>query len=178
MYMCIYASASSDSSSSKVSIKSSPAATTHGHVMGGKILSGGDRVTILNVMSAPTTRMLQAISDVAGNHLLQHRISGRLFLAELVLSACHVQHMICSNGSGSITCLHYFQTRADPVTSQPCDGPAPSIIIYGRFECTKIHQEFRIQSAASWAVLDLANVVYIRICEVLGNPAGVLEAQH
>jgi hypothetical protein len=80
-------------------------------------------------MSAPTTRMLQAISEVAGNRLiLQHRIiyresSGRLFLAELVLSACHAQHMICSNGRG----LHVF------IISEHVQILSPASLVMGAF---------------------------------------------
>lgn len=81
-------------------------------------------------MSSPTTRMLQAIGEVAGNHLLQDLIiyresSVRLLLAELVFSGCHMQHMVCSNGRG-LHVFNYFRTRADPVTGQPCDGRLPS----------------------------------------------------
>lgn len=79
-------------------------------------------------MSSPTTRMLQAIGEVAGNHLLQDLIiyresSGGLLLAELVLSGCHVQHMLCSNGRG----LHVF------IISEHVQILSPASLVMGAF---------------------------------------------
>lgn len=87
-------------------------------------------------MSSPTTRMVQAIGEVAGGRILQDLIiycdsSGQLFLADLIFSACRMQHTLCSHGRG-LQVFNYFQTRADPITDQPCDGHHPSSSMGGK----------------------------------------------
>lgn len=116
------------------------------------------------------SRMLQAIGLVAGGRLLQDLIiyrksSGRLFLAELIFSACHLQHTLCSNGRG-------FQVL---IISKHVHILSPTSLVmgaihlmYGCFKCRRI-QEFQLQSTASWVVLDFAHEAVFRFLKFWVN---------